>query len=675
MAYTGAFVFGDSLVDSGNALKLAQWYGNLPFTDLPEGAPTAALGYFNGRFSNGYIFTDLISNKAIGLVSKPVFPFGYMDPWLGAPLAPFASDPSGNNLNFAYGGAHVIQGDEVVPDFDDQTDAFKDAVDHDADPNALYLITFGGNDVRDLAPTGTNPVSAADAHAQLQDVADEMIEEIGQIVNIGARNIVITGMPDVGLIPRYDRDGNGVLDAIEQMRSDAATQYSIYLDELIRDQVVPAVQAMGATVTYVPLMDYSDGGTTIDGALNANLPTLAYLHGLSSDELSDNLLQHKDVVFFDQVHPNAQANALLAAFMQAEIANTAWVETMPLLGSDVDYKATAAIAAAGEIDRTTIAMVAGTTYTFQALGVSSVTPYVLAQLGIAALPAGAILADPKLRLLNSGGSQVGADDDSGAGLDSSLAFNASSAGTYTLEISAVGSLTGTYVMTATVSGAAMQAGNTYSVSSPSTLVLEGAGGAGVDTVKASVSYALTAGSEIEMLRTSNDKGKTAINLTGNEFAQTIVGNVGANVLEGKAGADVLTGGAGNDRFVLSSAALTGPGHVDAITDYARGDIVDVTQILSLAAGANPVTGGYLRVTTGGQIQVDVNGGGDAWTTLSTVNGSGACPSALPVWRRRKRRVGRARRRFVGARRGRTPREAKPAPSRRHLGLRVAGHWA
>ena len=53
MAYTGAFVFGDSLVDSGNALKLAQWYGSLPFTDLPEGAPTANLGYFAGRFSDG----------------------------------------------------------------------------------------------------------------------------------------------------------------------------------------------------------------------------------------------------------------------------------------------------------------------------------------------------------------------------------------------------------------------------------------------------------------------------------------------------------------------------------------------------------------------------------------------------------------------------------------------
>ena len=630
MAYSGAYVFGDSLVDGGNALKLAQWYGGLPLTELPEGAPTADLGYFMGRFSNGYEFTDLLSNKAIGQVSKPVFPFGYEDPWLGVPIAPFAGDPSGRNLNFAYGGARIIQGDEAVPDLDGQTDAFRDAVDGDADPGALYLFTFGGNDVRDLAPTGSDPVPQAEAYAYLRDAAAELLQEISQVVEDGARHIVITGLPDVGLIPRYDRypegdpDGDGVLDATEQMRSAAATDYSIYLDALIRNQVVPALQAAGVDVTYVPLMDHVNGsGVEIEGALNANLPTLAYLHGLDSDELFDNLLAHKEVVFFDHVHPNAQAHALLASYMQAEIAGTPWVQVMPLLGADADYKMTATIGAAGETDRATVAMVAGTSYTFQMLGVSSVTPFVLGELGIASLPAGAILADPKLRLANSAGGQAAADDDSGAGLDSTLTFTAGSAGNYTLEMSAVGGLTGAYIMTATVTGAAMLASNSYTVSNGSTLVLEGAGGIGTDTVRSSVSYTLVAGSEIEVLRTTNDKGKTAIHLTGNEFGQAIFGNSSANVLEGKAGADALTGGAGNDRFVLSSAALAGPGHVDAITDYGRGDIVDVTQILSIAAGTNPVAGGYLRVTTGGLIQVDANGGGDAWMTLSTVNGSAA----------------------------------------------------
>ncbi|HEX6072520.1 MAG TPA: hypothetical protein VFY95_05890, partial [Sphingomicrobium sp.] len=161
------------------------------------------------------------------------------------------------------------------------------------------------------------------------------------------------------------------------------------------------------------------------------------------------------------------------------------------------------------------------------------------------------------------------------------------------------------------------------VNSASTLVIEGAGGVGQDVVKASASYALAAGSEIEVLRTTNDHGKAAINLTGNEFDQAIIGNNGANVLEGKGGADVMTGGGGNDTFVLSSAALAGPGNVDAITDYGKGDVVDIRQILSVAASTDVISGGYVRVTTSGLIQVDLNGGGDNWVTLSTVNGNGA----------------------------------------------------
>ena len=56
---------------------------------------------------------------------------------------------------------------------------------------------------------------------------------------------------------------------------------------------------------------------------------------------------------------------------------------------------------------------------------------------------------------------------------------------------------------------------------------------------------------------------------------------------------------------------------------ARGDVVDITQILNVAAGTNVVSGGYLRVTTSGLVQVDLDGGGNGWVTLSTINGSGA----------------------------------------------------
>ena len=168
---------------------MAQWYGGLPFTDLPEGAPTADEGYFEGRFTNGYTFADLLANKAIGTVTKPIFPYGFEDPWIGVPIAPFASDPNGNNLNFAYGGAQVRQGDEVVQDLDSQTDTFRDAVDGDADPGALYIVTMGGNDVRNLANVNGNSAPRRPAaYAALDDVAHQMIHELGQLIETAPDN-------------------------------------------------------------------------------------------------------------------------------------------------------------------------------------------------------------------------------------------------------------------------------------------------------------------------------------------------------------------------------------------------------------------------------------------------------------------------------------------------------
>ena len=586
MNYSGVFVFGDSLVDSGNALKLAQWYGTLTLSELPDGAPSAAKGYFKGRFSNGYTYADLISNKYVGNVTKAVFPYGYEDPWLGVPIDPFASDPSGNNLNFAYGGSQIRQGEEVVPDLDNQTDAFKDAVDGHADPNALYLVTIGGNDVRSLAPTGSDPIPKAQAYAALEAAADQLLSELGQLVAIGVKNILITGIPDVGLIPKYDLNGNRVLDGAELTRSAAATEYSQYLDFLIRTEVVPALIQQGAKVTYIPLMDYVDpNGTHVTGALDAVLPELAALHGLTTAELTNNLLKYQSLVFFDQIHPNGQVQALVGSYMYSIVNGTPWVERLPLAKAKINYSVSGVIERTGSVDKITVALVAGTTYTLEMLGISS-------------LATSGSIADPFLRILAPNGSLIASDQDSGAGFDANLTFTAATTGNYTIQLSGTGSVTGAYTLQGSVvSGAAMLQGNTYTVSSSSTGVIEAVGGTGVDTVKASVSYALSLGTAIEVLRTTNDLGTASINLTGNEFAQKIFGNSGANKIDGKGGSDTLTGGAGADTFLFTTAP--GPTNVDAIMDFKPiDDTISLSHLVfkGLATGALP-TGAFALSTS------------------------------------------------------------------------------
>ncbi|MCJ8191651.1 SGNH/GDSL hydrolase family protein [Sphingomicrobium aestuariivivum] len=596
MTYARVYVIGDSLADSGNALALAYWYDGLPFASLPAGTPLPELGYFEGRFTDGYTFSDLISNKFTGEVSEPTFPFRYEDPWLGIPIAPFEPDPVGNALNFAYGGAQVLKGDEAVLDLSDQVDALQDALDNDIPSDALIIVTLGGNDIRSLVPDNGTITPPSEAYARIDDIIADMLKHLGQLVRDGAVDMLISGVADIGVVPEYDYNRNGVLDPDEQARADAATEYSLYLDFLIRTVVVPDLEARGANVTYAPLTD--NVGQL--GALSLILPTLAGLYGLDPAELANNFLTYRDLVFFDDIHPTAQVHAIAGSLMMAQMAGTEWIEILPM-------EAPQALVA-GSLD------VAGATTTVDVLLVAD-TDYAFDMLGMSSLGITGSLADPILFL--SGAGLSAGDDDSGAGFDAHLAVTVAQSGTYALTLDAVGMVTGDYVLlAAAVGGAAMGRGDSYVVSSSTTLVLEAEGGVGTDVVRASVDYALAGGSEIEVLETANDKGKASIDLTGNGFDQLIQGNAGNNRIDGGGGEDEMFGGRGKDIFVLD-----GDG-VDRILDYGSEDRIDVGTLLSLEAGVDPVSAGYLRIA-GGQVEVDLDGGGDEWVAIAEVGVSAA----------------------------------------------------
>jgi Ca2+-binding RTX toxin-like protein len=107
--------------------------------------------------------------------------------------------------------------------------------------------------------------------------------------------------------------------------------------------------------------------------------------------------------------------------------------------------------------------------------------------------------------------------------------------------------------------------DTYSVYNSGSIIVEAVGYGTNDRVAAGVSFALAANDAIESLTTVNAAATTAINLTGNDFAQYVTGNAGSNRINGGGGNDVLTGGYGVDAFVFTSAP--GVGNVDRITDF------------------------------------------------------------------------------------------------------------
>ncbi len=139
-----------------------------------------------------------------------------------------------------------------------------------------------------------------------------------------------------------------------------------------------------------------------------------------------------------------------------------------------------------------------------------------------------------------------------------------------------------------------------------------------DHVVASVNYTLAAGVAVEEMMAAGDftgaSNLTAINLTGNEFAQAVVGNEAANVLRGEGGDDFLIGMGGDDVLYGGNdddVFFTGSGN-----DQAYGDSGNDAYIF-IPGVAFPGTNNYLNVPisfvpTGGQDTFD---GGDGLDVL------------------------------------------------------------
>jgi Ca2+-binding RTX toxin-like protein len=104
----------------------------------------------------------------------------------------------------------------------------------------------------------------------------------------------------------------------------------------------------------------------------------------------------------------------------------------------------------------------------------------------------------------------------------------------------------------------------YHIDNAADVIQETAGG-GADRALASTSYQLKAGVHVEQLITNSAVGTSAINLFGNEFANSITGNAGSNIINGKAGADTLRGLGGNDFFIFDTAL--GAGNIDTLADF------------------------------------------------------------------------------------------------------------
>lgn len=248
------YVFGDSLSDVGNV-----------FVATGGAQPPAALGYVDGRFTNGGNYTD------------------YLAATLGVSNA--AALTGGNN--YAFGGAKIDTG-MSPPGLLAQYGMY--AMSHAvADPNALFVVYGGGNDINDAS------VNLADSLANMGLI-------IGALIKQGATNILIPNSPDLGRTP----NNNASLDAAVMA---ARTQaYNTGLAALI----VQMESLFSIDLLTVDVFGFS--GQVL------NNPTTYGLNNVEDSCLGNAACTDPSKYFYwDGIHPNTQMHALLANEMLSVI--------------------------------------------------------------------------------------------------------------------------------------------------------------------------------------------------------------------------------------------------------------------------------------------------------------------------------------------------------------------
>ncbi len=272
--FSNMFVFGDSLSDTHN-LFLAT--GGV-FPDLNQGP------YFDGRYSNGPLWVETLAAD------------------LGLPNGAKAYLTGGNN--YAYAGARTGTGNSP-PGVLAQVAGLWNGL---GDPNALYVVIGGGNDMRDARSAYTTNSAADNAGRQLAANAavTNLAQSLGFLALHGVKHVLVSDLPDLGGTPEANFLG------LSAASTDATNRFNALLPGLLATGA-----GYGLDMSFLDLagllqkviVDANTNGGAKYGITDVTEPCKGFVGSVSQHACSVSL-------FSDALHPSAAAHKLIgeAAF-------------------------------------------------------------------------------------------------------------------------------------------------------------------------------------------------------------------------------------------------------------------------------------------------------------------------------------------------------------------------
>ena len=267
--FSRLFVFGDSLSDPGNRFAITGETAHPPFSPIPD----AAYGVGGHHFSNGRTWIEVLAQQM--------------------KLTEWAKPANRDSAfgNYAYGGARARAYAPTAPSFGDQVAQWignGNCTPGTPQADTLFVIQFGGNDLRDLLEA---PANGLDPNTIIPEALEAIAVNIGTLRYCGAQHFLIATVPDLGATPLVEPP-------FKPLVSGAAAQFNLFLELTL--------------ATYHPdinrgTVDLFDFVNTVQGFANTDSPCLTF--GVTEGAFC----QDRDsYLFWDAIHPTKKAHAILA---------------------------------------------------------------------------------------------------------------------------------------------------------------------------------------------------------------------------------------------------------------------------------------------------------------------------------------------------------------------------
>ena len=266
------YAFGDSLTDVGNIY-------------VATGGTTPGAPYVNGQFTNGNVW---VQDLATGLGLAPLSPslLGGTDYAYGtgeSGVTSFNTSPADTDLVGSAGQLAQYQATHAT-----------------ADPNALYTIWIGSNDLTDML-TGQLPSQYG---ADIAAVVGNIYSAIGALAGMGAKNFLIANVTDLGKTPEVE--------ALGPTESAGASLLSSSFDSALAGGISSFAMAESINISLLDtytLLDTIVANPVTYGFSNVTQGCLTGEVNYSGGTPCANPNQY---LFWDQLHPTAAGHQLVA---------------------------------------------------------------------------------------------------------------------------------------------------------------------------------------------------------------------------------------------------------------------------------------------------------------------------------------------------------------------------